>query len=64
MVVVVTWSRCIHRAGRQQPVYDVTTRLLVLVTEQGVDEGVAGRLAVGQALGDHSPTVVDRHGRK
>lgn len=52
---------CVQGATLQQPVDDVGTRLLVLVSEQGVHKGVAGCLTVSQALGDNSPVGVDRH---
>ena len=64
VLVASSSSRGVEGAPLQQPVDDVAARLPVLVSEQGVHEGVARRLAVGQALGDDPPVRVDRHGRK
>lgn len=46
MVDIVPAARCVQGAAFQQPVEDVGACLLVLVAQQRVDEGVAGRLAV------------------
>lgn len=43
----------------EEPVDDVGASLPVLVPEQGVDEGVACRLAVGQTLAQYSPLMAD-----
>lgn len=45
-LVLVPAPRRVQGATLQQPVDDVSARLLVLVSEQGVHEGVAGCLAV------------------
>lgn len=46
VVDVLPAAGCVQGAAFQQPVDDVGARLLVLVAEQRVDEGVTGRLAV------------------
>lgn len=45
-LVLVPGPGRVQGATLQQPVDDVSARLLVLVSEQGVHEGVAGCLAV------------------
>lgn len=45
-LVVLAEPRRIQRAALQQPVDDISARLLVLVSEQGVHKRVTGRLAV------------------
>lgn len=45
----------------QQLVYDSNQDFLVLLTKEGVGEGVGRSLAVCQALTDDSPVSVDVH---
>lgn len=45
-LVVLAGPGRVQRAALQQPIDDISARLLVLVSEQGVHEGVTGRLAV------------------
>lgn len=46
-------------ASIEDPVQKILAAPTVLVSKQGVYEGVRGSLAVGQALGQHTPVGAD-----
>lgn len=51
------------QVAAEQPVDNCNQDFLVLLTQEGVGEGVGRGLAVRQALTDDSPAAVDVHKR-
>lgn len=54
-------ARGVERVPVEDPVQHLFAAVAVLVSQQGVHEGVGRGLAVGQALGQHAPVGADGH---
>lgn len=60
-VGVTREARGVEGASVEDPVQNLFAAFAVLVSQQGVHEGVRRSLAVGQALGQHTPVGADGH---